>query len=158
MIHVLKCCVNEQVSVLAMIMDWCCALHFYLLLCTLTSQRSENKHPLCLGVQSHECLRSAQFSSAVKRLNSTFCDTVSPLREGLFLLSIQVPLKSSLKSVWTCQFTIKLLMNSNMGVTHLHNLEKLLVFCPLMWSPSFKLISVKTLSQLSLELRGVLVG
>lgn len=36
--------------------------------------------PLCLGMQSHECLRPAQFSSAVKRLNSTFCDTVSPLR------------------------------------------------------------------------------
>lgn len=36
--------------------------------------------PLYLGVQSHECLRSAQFSSAVKRLNSTSCDAVSPLR------------------------------------------------------------------------------
>lgn len=79
MIHVLKCCVNEQVSVLAMIMDWCCALHFYLLLCTLTSQRSENRH-LCVWVCNPECLRSALFSSAVKRPKSTFCDTVSPLR------------------------------------------------------------------------------
>lgn len=79
------CCVNEQVSVLAMIMDWCCALHFYLFLCTLTSQRSENRHPpLCLGMQSHECLRSAEFSSAVKTLNSTFCDTASPLRQRSF--------------------------------------------------------------------------
>lgn len=36
--------------------------------------------PLCLGMLSHECLRSAQFSSTVKKLKSTFCDTVSPLR------------------------------------------------------------------------------
>lgn len=47
----------------------------FLLLCTLTSQRSENRH-LCVWVCNHECLRSAWFSSAVKRLNSTLCDTV----------------------------------------------------------------------------------
>lgn len=58
----------------------------------------------------------------------------------------------------TCQFAIKSLMNSNMGVTRLLNLEKLLLFCPLIWSLSFTLISVKILSQLSLELHGVLVG
>lgn len=44
-------------------------------------------------------------------------------------------------------------MNSNMGVTHQHNLEKLF-FCPLIWSLSLKLISVKILSQLYLELHG----
>lgn len=35
---------------------------------------------LCLDMQSYECLRPAQFSSAVRKVNSTFCDTVSPLR------------------------------------------------------------------------------
>lgn len=66
MIHVLKCCVNEQVFVSATIMDWCCALHFYLLLCTLTSQRSESRH-LCvwvctvMNVWSLQCCKKAQF-------------------------------------------------------------------------------------------------
>lgn len=93
-----------------------------------------------------QCYEKAQFHSV------TLC-----LRWGqdLFLLDIQVPLKSSLKSVWTCQFTIKFLMNRNMGLTCLHNLE-LLIFCPLIWS--LFLISVKILSWLFLELREVLVG
>lgn len=66
----------------------CFSCGYGLVLCSsflLTSLHSDipkirKQTPLYLGVQSHECLRAAQFSSAVKRLSSTFCDTVSPLR------------------------------------------------------------------------------
>lgn len=154
MIHVLKCCVNEQVSFLAVIMDWCCALHFYLLLCTLTSQRSENRH-FCvwvckvMNVWGLQCCKKAQFHFLWLCITTegkvcfywAFRFHWSQVRNLYGLANLQS------SCLW-----------SSMGVTHLHNLAKLPLFCPLTWSLSFKLISVKILSQLSLVFHGVLIG
>lgn len=77
-------------SCIEVLCEWagiCFSYDYGLVLCSsflLTSLHPDipkirKQTPLCLGCNP-ECLRSALFSSAVKRPNSTFCDTVSPLR------------------------------------------------------------------------------
>lgn len=61
----------------------CFSCDYRLVLCSsflLTSLHPDENRCLCVWVCCHECLRSAQFSSTVKKLKSTFCDMVSPLR------------------------------------------------------------------------------
>lgn len=58
----------------------CFSCDYRLVLCSsflLTSLHPDENRCLCVWVCCHECLRSAQFSSTVKRLKSTSCHTIA---------------------------------------------------------------------------------
>lgn len=114
--------------------------------------KTRKQTPLELFMWSSECLRCSYCSDAEKTLNSTFCGIASPLRIRSVTTghSIFIEVRLGICMDWPIYHQV--LMNSSMGVTYLHNLEKLLGFL------STNVIGMKTLSQLFLELHGVWVG